>query len=122
MRIANRVPRVKLLANVLAAAVVCAGVGCMLAVAPAFAQDAHTGVSHPPDPATITTSDDDSGVAATSPSVPATSLPATKPSAAIPAASSETVYGPYVPYRAPGTPAERDRKSTRLNSSHANIS
>jgi hypothetical protein len=117
MRIANRVHRVRLFADVLAAAVVCAGVGCMLSVAPAFAQDARTGVSHPPDPATITTSDADSGAAATSPSVPATSLPATKPSAAIPAASSETVYGPYVPYRAPGTPAE----SSAVNDPDANI-
>ena len=121
MRIANRVHKVRLFANgffaAVAAAAVCAGVGCLLTVAPAFAQDARTGVSHPPDPATITTSDADSGAAATSPSVSATSLPATKPSAAIPAASSETVYGPYVPYRAPGTPAE----SSAVNDPDANI-
>jgi len=123
MRIANRVPRVRLFANGLAAAVVCAGVGCTLTVVPAFAQDARTGVSHPPDPATITTSaaDSDSGAAATSPSAPATSLPATKPSAAIPAASSETVYGAYVPYRAPGTPAESSAVSDAVNNPDANI-
>ena len=125
MRIANRVHRVKLFADGLAAAVVCAvvcaGVGCLLTVAPAFAQDARTGVSHPPDPATITTSDADSGAAATSPSVPAPSLPATKPSAAIPAASSETVYGSYVPYRAPVTPAESSAVSNAVNDPDANI-
>jgi hypothetical protein len=93
----------------------------MLSAAPAFAQDARMGVSHPPDPATITTGDDDSGVAATSPSVPATSVPATKPSAAIPAASSATVYGSYVPYRAPGTPAESSAVSDAVNNPDANI-
>ena len=121
MRIANRVHRVRLFADgffaAVVAAVVCAGVVCLLTVAPTYAQDAHTGVSHPPDPATITTSDADSGVAATSPSVPATSLPATKPSAAIPAVTSETVYGSYVPYRAPGTPAE----SSAVSDPDANI-
>lgn len=121
MRIANRVFRVKLFANVLVAALVCVGVGCMLSVAPAFAQDERTGVSHPPSPATITANDDDSGVAASSPSAAATSLPATKPSAAIPETdSSQIVYGPYVPYRAPGTPAVA-AESSAVSNPDANI-
>ena len=70
---------------------------------PVLAQDARTGVSTPP-PAVITTTDD---------STPATPVltprvPEAKPSAAVPAASSNTntiTYGPYVPYRAPGTAA-----------------
>ncbi len=70
---------------------------------PVLAQDAITGVSTPP-PATITTTDD------SSPATPVLKprVPEAKPSAAVPAASSNTntiTYGPYVPYRAPGTTA-----------------
>lgn len=72
---------------------------------PVLAQDARTGVSTPP-PATITTTDD-------SPATPVLTprMPEAKPSAAVPAASANTntiTYGPYVPYRAPGTAATAD--------------
>ena len=84
---------------VTAAALVCGAVW-MLAATTGFAQnssaqDQRTGVSHP-DSAPITVDSD---------AVPAR----VKPSAAIPltktapTSNSETVYGPYVPYRAPGT-------------------
>ena len=68
---------------------------------PVIAQDARTGVSTPP-PAEITTTSDDTAVPALKPRTPET-----KPSAAVPASSSanQVVYGPYVPYHAPGTPA-----------------
>ena len=86
-----------------------AGVLCvaawMLAAMPGLAQgaaDQRTGVSHP-DSAPITVNADDTTVAA-----PA-NAPA-KPSAAVPEtgtvvkSSPDVVYGPYVPYRAPGAP------------------
>lgn len=66
---------------------------------PVIAQDALSGVSTPP-PAEITTTSDDS------PTTPVLKprVPEAKPSAATPAANS-VVYGPYVPYHAPGTSA-----------------
>ena len=68
---------------------------CMLA-APVHAQEERTGVSHPAD--TVITTDSDT--VETAPVHP------TKPSAAIPAtAATQEVYGSYVPYHAPGTPA-----------------
>lgn len=84
------------------AGIVSAGVVCLLAGSPSLAlaqDDARTGVSHPPDPATITTNEPDPGVPDETPATPAA-----KPSADVPAAPAETVYGPYVPYHAPGTP------------------
>jgi hypothetical protein len=83
-------------AKEVAAGAVCMAALWMLAATAGLAQstgDERTGVSHP-DSAPITTAPD----AATAESSPA------KPSAAIPATNSpQTVYGPYVPYRAPGT-------------------
>ncbi|MEO8737658.1 MAG: hypothetical protein ABI380_14105 [Edaphobacter sp.] len=71
----------------------------VLLALPAIAQDARMGVSTPPSSEITTTGDD-------SPTHPALKprVPEAKPSAAIPA-SSDQVYGAYVPYRAPGTPA-----------------
>jgi hypothetical protein len=63
----------------------------MLAATPVFAQDERTGVARP-NPEVITASPD---------SVDPVAPPA-KPSAAVPQAAAETVYGPYVPYQAPG--------------------
>lgn len=80
----------------LVAGILTVSAACLLA-SPVLAQDELTGVSHP-DSAIITADPADS-----SPH-PAKS-PAAKPSAAIPAASSDIVYGPYVPYHAPGTSA-----------------
>lgn len=73
------------------------GIACLLAVRPGIAQNDRTGVSHPDD--SVITADTDVQAA------PATPKP--KPSAAIPAtpANSDEVYGSYVPYHAPGTPA-----------------
>jgi len=96
MRIANRVERVKPVTNARAAGIVCVTAAWMLAATPGFAQNERTGVSRP-NPEVITTSD----------SVDATTPPA-KPSAAIPKAAQETVYGPYVPYRAPGQSASEN--------------
>jgi len=63
--------------------------------APAYAQE--TGVSHPAE--TVITTDSDTPETAPT-------HPAAKPSAAIPATKpSQEVYGAYVPYHAPGTPA-----------------
>ena len=89
MRIANRVEGIKL-----AAGIACIGSAWMLLATPGLAQ--MSGVSHP-DQAPIAA---DSGDPAPAPPPPA------KPSAAIPLASSETVYGSYVPYRAPGSSAQ----------------
>jgi hypothetical protein len=68
-------------------------------VTPSFAQNDRSGVAHP-DASVVTVSPDP----VDTPAQPATT-PKAKPSAAIPAGTSETVYGPYVPYRAPGSPA-----------------
>ena len=67
---------------------------------PVFAQDALTGVSTPPSTEITTTSD--------SPAHPALKprVPDAKPSAAVPAPADSSAYGVYVPYRAPGTPAQ----------------
>ena len=70
-------------------------VTCVFA-APTYAQEERTGVSHPPE--TVITTDSD-----TPETVPA--KPA-KPAAGIPMTTQkEDVYGAYVPYHAPGTPA-----------------
>jgi hypothetical protein len=67
---------------------------CLLVATPGLAQDQRTGVSKP-QPVTTTTSDDEIQSA-----IP---VPATKPSAAVPAMAPQTVYGPYVPYRPAGS-------------------
>ena len=70
---------------------------CALAAAPMLAQNDRTGVSRP-DPVAITDSPESE-----------TAAPAAKPSAAVPVApagSAPIVYGPYVPYHAPGASAE----------------
>jgi len=61
----------------------------------AYAQDERTGVSHPAD--TVITADSDTPAAAPKPAKPS-AIPMT-------AAPKQEVYGPYVPYRASGTPA-----------------
>jgi hypothetical protein len=100
MRIANEIENGKL--KLKSAGVLCVA-AWMLATMPGIAQNSaseRTGVSHP-DSAPITVNADDSTVIAP------TSAPA-KPSAAIPETgtvvkgSPDVVYGPYVPYRAPG--------------------
>jgi hypothetical protein len=76
---------------------------------PVLAQDARTGVSTPP-PATITTTDDSPATPVLTPRVPEA-----KPSAAVPAASSNTntiTYGPYVPYRPAGEAAPATAAAT----------
>jgi len=83
----------------------CVAAACMLAAMPSLAQDNAaqdqlSGVSHPSS-APITT---DTGDAAS-----AAPAPLAKPSADVPspaAAAPQTVYGPYVPYHAPGTPEQ----------------
>lgn len=71
----------------------------VLIALPALAQDARMGVSTPPAAEITTTSED-------SPEHPVLKPRDAKPSAAVPAApASQVVYGPYVPYRAPGTAA-----------------
>ena len=70
-------------------------VACVFA-APAYAQETRTGVSHPSE--TVITTDSDTPEAA--PAKPA------KPAAGIPVTTQkQDVYGPYVPYHAPGPPA-----------------
>ncbi|MGA1981771.1 MAG: hypothetical protein ABSG84_04800 [Acidobacteriaceae bacterium] len=82
------------------AAMVCTTAAWMLAATAGLAQstnDQRMGVSHP-DAAPITLAPDTASTASSPASAPA------KPSAAVPATdSSQIVYGPYVPYRAPGT-------------------
>lgn len=106
MRIADRVAGEKLVGNARVAGIVCVGAAWVLAATPMLAQE-RTGVSHP-DPAVITTSPD-------ADPAPAPVRPAAKPSAAIPAASSETVYGAYVPYHAPGTPEPAVQKEAAFD-------
>ncbi|HEX9200420.1 MAG TPA: hypothetical protein VF865_12730 [Acidobacteriaceae bacterium] len=96
MRIANRFERVKPVTNVpnaAAAGIVFMTAACLLAATPGFAQDQRTGVSRPPEVINADPVDQ--------------ATPPAKPSAAIPMpkTSSETVYGPYVPYRGPGQSA-----------------
>jgi hypothetical protein len=90
MRIADRIEikRATVLTNARNAGIV-AMLAAAAICAPAIAQDAHTGASTP-DNSVITASPD---AAASAPVVQK------KPSAAIPAATQSTVYGPYVPYR-----------------------
>lgn len=73
----------------------------VLIAIPAIAQDARMGVSRPP-ATEITTTVEEAPAAAP---VLKPRVPEAKPSAAVPEANSQTVYGPYVPYHAPGTPA-----------------
>jgi hypothetical protein len=92
-----------------AAGVVCMAAAWMVAATAGLAQsspaaDERTGVSHP-DSAPITLAPD----AANTTSGPA-SAPA-KPSAAVPAADSQVVYGPYVPYSATGQSASAGSKA-----------
>jgi hypothetical protein len=91
MRIANRVERVKSDANASVAGFFCMAAACLLAVTPVFAQNERTGVARP-NPEAITAS----------PDYVEPVTPPAKPSAAVPQAAAETVYGPYVPYQAPG--------------------
>jgi len=70
-------------------------VTCVLA-APTYAQEERTGVSHPPE-TVITTDSDTPETAAAKPAKPAAGIPMTT--------QKEDVYGAYVPYHAPGTPA-----------------
>jgi len=98
MRVENRAEGLK---PGMAAGMVCAA-AWMFAATSGLAQE-RTGVSRP-DPTPITA---DSGDAVSADTPAAT--PAAKPSAAIPATgAAATVYGPYVPYRAPGA----DRSNT----------
>lgn len=64
--------------------------------APAYAQEERTGVSHPSD-SVITADSDTPAAAPVKPAKPSAGIPMTK--------QTEDVYGPYVPYHAPGTPA-----------------
>lgn len=82
----------------------------VLITIPVIAQDARTGVSTPPAVDITTTSDDSPAAPALKPRVPEA-----KPSAAVPAATNSTgssTYGPYVPYRAAGTPAPAPAATT----------
>ena len=69
----------------------------VLFAVPVIAQDARMGVSTPPATDVITTTDDSPARPVLKPRVQEA-----KPSAAVPA-STDQVYGAYVPYRAPGT-------------------
>ncbi len=109
MRIANRLETAKPETAAGKAAIACMAAAWMLAATAGLAQspaaaDDRTGVSHP-----------DSAVITVTPDTAATSSPASapaKPSAAIPAAdSSPVVYGPYVPYRGAGAPAQSAAKA-----------
>ncbi len=102
MRFVNGVEQVKLSATVRTVVGSCIAAVWMLAAMPGLAQDQRSGVSRP-DPTVITVDSNDS----------ASSAPtrAAKPSAAIPVtaptkATSETVYGAYVPYRPAGSSAQ----------------
>ena len=99
MRVIKRVETMK------AGGLACMAAAGILAAMPALAQEPLTGVAHPSS-APITVDDD---------ATPSTPKPAVKPSAAVLATaptSSETVYGPYVPYRPAGsTAATSDAKS-----------
>ncbi len=101
-----------------ATGIVCAAVW-MLAATAGLAQnssaaDERSGVSRP-DPTPITIDADDA--------TPAASVAPAKPSAAVPAAStSETVYGPYVPYKGPATAASsKDTTNAKAFDPDANI-
>ncbi len=82
-----------------AAWIVCMAAAWTLAATAGLAQssassDERTGVSHP-DTAMITVAPETADSPASSPAKPSAAVPATD--------SSQTVYGPYVPYQAPGT-------------------
>lgn len=89
------------------------GVALLLVSVPVFAQNGLTGVSKP-EPVEITAQPDEV--------VTVKVAPARKPSAAMPAAgatagagtgvSGATAYGPYVPYRAPGSAAASAGRAT----------
>jgi len=81
--------------------------------APGYAQEERMGVSHPAE--TVITTDSD-----TPETAPA--HPSAKPSAAIPATKPpQEVYGSYVPYHAPGTPAPAATVSQPAFDPDANI-
>lgn len=109
MRIANRLERAKPETSLRTAGTMFLAAAWMLAATAGLAQSASTddqrmGVSHPdPTPITVTPY--------TQAAPSSTATPPAKPSADIPAPapatdSSQIVYGPYVPYHAPGTAAQ----------------
>ena len=101
MRFANRIQTLKPGTAIRSAGVICLAAAWMLASLPLQAQEEGpqalpSGVSHPSTAPITSDANDTAG----------SPLPGTKPSAAIPApapASPPVVYGPYVPYHAPGT-------------------
>jgi hypothetical protein len=101
MRVANQVESVKPAGRLMTSAATCIAVS-MLAASAGLAQSSEgaqrTGVSRPSQ-AAITVDPSDAAAPPPPASVPA------KPSAAVPAAAPETVYGPYVPYGGAPTPA-----------------
>jgi hypothetical protein len=96
MKIARDVAGVGLVGRTRTTGLVLMGASWMLTAAPWQAQAQLTGVSHPPDPSAITTSQDPGYTTPVNP-------PVAKSSADIPATAPTTVYGPYVPYHTPGT-------------------
>lgn len=114
MEIKDRVDSVK--ADT-AAGVVCVAAAWMLAATVGLAQsspapDVRTGVSHP-DSAMITTTPDTESTPASAPAKPSAAVPATD--------SSQIVYGPYVPYHAPGTAAQSVAADKKAFDPDANI-
>jgi hypothetical protein len=105
MRIANQVKGIKLIAGM-----ACLGSTWMLLATPGVGQ--MSGVSHP-DQAPITVDSEDAA--------PAPAPTRAKPSAAIPAPASETVYGSYVPYRAPGSTDQSSAQGSAAFDPDANI-
>jgi hypothetical protein len=99
MRIANEFRSEAL--KVQPAGVVCVA-ALLLAAMPAMAQNAddqRSGVSHPSSaPITVNADDTINAAPASAPAKPSAAVPA----AAVVQSSPDTVYGPYVPYRAPG--------------------
>jgi hypothetical protein len=117
MRFAKRDEKVLPGTTMRATGIVCAALW-MLAATAGLAQnssaaDERTGVSRP-DPTPITIDADDT--------TPAPSTAPAKPSAAVPAVPSETVYGPYVPYKGPATAAsDKDAAAAKAFDPDANI-
>jgi hypothetical protein len=84
---------------------------CIFA-APTYAQEERTGVSHPAE-SVITVDSDTPEAAPAKPAKPSAGIPMTKP--------SQEVYGPYVPYHAPGTPVPAVTSSEGAFDADANI-
>jgi len=80
--------------------------------APGYAQEERTGVSHPAD-SVITVDSDTPETAPVHVAKPSAAIPATRP--------SQEVYGTYVPYHAPGTPAPAVVASEPAFDADANI-